>query len=129
MKRAAHCENGISAGMEGSQLQCVFIGLGAGAAEKELMRRIPAGRTEPVGIFFLQRIEKGVRAPAIIVVYFPAALLILKWSQFKETWSELGTAVLIGFAVFLTWWIPIGRNLPPPKGSQIIVITDDDDEE
>jgi hypothetical protein len=75
------------------------------------------------------RIEKGVRAPAIIVVYFPAALLILKWSQFKETWSELGTAVLIGFAVFLTWWIPIGRNLPPPKGSQIIVITDDDEEE
>jgi hypothetical protein len=74
------------------------------------------------------RIESRIRPPVFIVVYVPSTLLILKWSQFREAWMELGIAALIGAAIFLTWWAPYGRKLPPPKGSQIRVITDDDEE-
>ena len=65
----------------------------------------------------------------IVVVYFPAFLLILKWSQFREAWIELASAVMIAALIFFVWWIPIGRKLPAPKGSQIVVITDDEDDE
>lgn len=72
------------------------------------------------------RIEKRIRLPIIIVVDFPALLLILKWSQFRGAWLELAIAVLIAAIIFFVWWIPIGRKLPPPMGSQIVVITDDE---
>jgi hypothetical protein len=75
------------------------------------------------------RIESRIRPPVIIVLYVPSILLILKWSQFREAWTELGTAAIIAVAIFLAWWIPYGRKLPPPKGSQIVVITPDDDNE
>ena len=75
------------------------------------------------------RIESRIKPPVIIVVYVPSILLILKWSQFREAWAELGIAALIGVIIFLLWWIPYGRKLPPPKGSPIIVITDEDDDE
>lgn len=73
------------------------------------------------------RIESRIRPPVIIVVYVPSILLILKWSQFRGAWAELGTAALIGVVLFLLWWVPLGRKLPPPKDSPIVVITDDDD--
>ena len=75
------------------------------------------------------RIESRIKPPVIIVVYVPSILLILKWSQFREAWVELGVAALIGLTLFLFWWIPYGRKLPPPKGSPIVVITDDVDDE
>jgi hypothetical protein len=74
------------------------------------------------------RIESRIKPPVAIVVYVPSILLILKWSQFREAWVELGTAALIGVSIFLLWWIPYGRKLPPPKESEIKVITDDDSE-
>jgi membrane protease YdiL (CAAX protease family) len=74
------------------------------------------------------RLEDRIRPPVFVVVYLPSAVLILKWSQFREAWAELGLAGLIAVAIFLVWWVPYGRKLPPPKGSQIKVITDDDEE-
>jgi len=52
----------------------------------------------------------------------------MKWSQFKEAWLELASAVSIAALIFFVWWIPIGRKLPAPKGSQIVVVTDDEDD-
>ena len=74
------------------------------------------------------RLENRIKPPVIIVVYVPSILLILKWSQFREAWAELGVAASIGLLLFLLWWVPLGRKLPPPKDSPIVVITDEDED-
>lgn len=75
------------------------------------------------------RIPSKIRLPAVVVVYFPGTLLILKWTQFREAWMEFGIALLISIAAFLAWWFALGRKLPQPKESQIVVITEDEDEQ
>jgi hypothetical protein len=75
------------------------------------------------------RVESRIRAPVVIVVYIPSILLILKWTQFRDAWADLGIASFLGIAIFLIWWVPYGRKLAPPKGSEITVLTPDDDDE
>lgn len=74
------------------------------------------------------RIESKIRLPALVVVYFPATLLILKWTQYRDAWLELGAALLVSTAIFSVWWFSIGRKLPRPKESQIVVITEENEE-
>ncbi len=62
----------------------------------------------------------------MVLVPMPTCFFVYRWAAFRDAWSELGTALLIALVLITLWWFVFGRNLPPPKESEIRVWSKDD---
>jgi hypothetical protein len=73
------------------------------------------------------RSVRQIRRWMIPFLYLPTIFFSIRWTIFRKAGMELLVALILGTSGYLVWWLVWGRNLPPPKESEIIVLTDEDE--
>ncbi len=74
----------------------------------------------------LLRTPPARRRIALMLLPLPAGFLLYRWARFRDAWLELGIALVLAIVLVAAWWYYIGRELPPPKESEIRVWSEDD---
>jgi hypothetical protein len=72
------------------------------------------------------RSEPRMRGWLFLLLPVPTAVLVYRWVKYENTWTELGFGVGVAAVGVFTWWMAVGRRLPPPTGSTTRVWTKDD---
>lgn len=71
------------------------------------------------------RSERRRRRWISLLVPVPLLYLVIRWAIFRQAWIETGLALALALAALCTWWLAVGRRLPPPQ-DRIRVWTQDD---
>jgi hypothetical protein len=74
------------------------------------------------------RVVKRIRRALFFLLILPSAILIFRWTIFRQAWGELTLALVFASIVIAIWWFLYGKFLAAPAESSIIVLLDDDPE-